>query len=212
MKLKLTLFTALAGLLTFSASAQDTQPPPGRPGGPRGEGRGRPQPSAEDIKKYDKDADGKLSEEEARTMRTERAAAREKEMLAKYDADKDGKLNDEERKKMETENPRRGPGGPGGRFQPTPEELKKYDADKDGKLNDEEQKTLREARQKEALEKYDADKDGKLSDEERQKMFEDRGTQRGRGNRPGSNRPGRGGDARPDTAPETPKIPAPETK
>lgn len=158
MKMKLTLLTVLAGLFSISTQAQDA-PKPGegaRPG--RGSGRQLP---PELLKKYDKDGDGKLNEEERTAWRTER----EKEMLAKYDADKDGKLNDEERKKMEAENPRRG------FWQPDAETIKKFDKDGDGKLNDEETKALREARQKEMLEKYDADKDGKLNDEERNKAF-----------------------------------------
>lgn len=169
MKLQLTLLTALAGLLTLSANAQDAPKPPEGGGRPEG-GRGRFQPSPEVLKEFDKDGDGKLNEEEGKAARE----ARQKKMLEKYDADKDGKLNDEERKKMEAENPRRGPGGPGGRgWQPDAETIKKYDKDGDGKLNEEETKALREARQKEMLEKYDADKDGQLSDEERRKAFEE---------------------------------------
>ncbi len=182
MKLKFTLLAALAGLLTIQAHAQDT---PGRNGGGRG-GRGF-QPSAEDLKKYDKDGDGQLSQEERTAMRE----ARQKENLEKYDADKDGKLNEEETKKMREENPGRGfggggaggaggrgaggPGGAGGRggFQPTADEIKKYDKDGDGKLSGEEVTALREGRQKELLEKYDADKDGKLNEEETKKMREE---------------------------------------
>lgn len=212
MKTKLTMLLALAGLFTLNASAQDDPVRPGRPGGPGGEGgrgTGRPQPSAEDLKKYDKDADGKLSEEERTAMR----ADREKAMLEKYDADKNGKLDEAETKKMREENPRGrgGPGGPGGgRFQPSAEDIKKYDADKDGKLSDEETKTMREARQKEMLEKYDADKDGKLSDDERQKMFEDIRKQRGDGTRPV--RPGSGERKTEEKKTEPAKLPVPETK
>lgn len=203
MKTKLTMLMALAGLFTLNASAQDDSGRPGRPGGPGGEGgRGRYQPSAEDLKKYDKDADGKLSEEERTALR----ADREKAMVEKYDADKNGKLDEAETKKMREENPR-GRGGPGGgRFQPSAEDIKKYDADKDGKLNEAETKTMREARQKEMLEKYDADKDGKLSDDERQKMMDDFRKQREEGTRPG-------GEKKPDVKkPEPAKVPVPETK
>lgn len=149
MKTKFTLLLAVAGLVTVqTASSQEER-----------RQRGNRQMSPELIKKYDKDGDGKLNEEEIKAWRE----AREKEMLEKYDADKDGKLSDDERKKMEAENPRRG------NWQPDAETLKKYDADKDGKLNDDERKAMRDARQKEMLEKYDTDKDGKLSDEESQK-------------------------------------------
>ena len=138
MKTKLTMLMALAGLFTINAGAQDEPGRPGRPGGPGGEGgRGR-QPSAEDLKKYDKDADGKLSEDERTALR----ADREKAMLEKYDADKNGKLDEAETRKMREENPR-GRGGPGGgRFQPTAEDIKKYDADKDGKLSDDERQKM----------------------------------------------------------------------
>ncbi|HWB04915.1 MAG TPA: hypothetical protein VG796_17940 [Verrucomicrobiales bacterium] len=160
MKIKLTLFTALAGLLTLTAEAQDTPR--------RGQGRGQ-QPSAEDLKKYDKDGDGQLSREERTAMRE----ARQKEMLEKYDADKDGKLNDEETAKMRAENPGRGfgPGGGGTRGgQPSAEDLKKYDKDGNGRINGDEVAAYREGRQKEMLEKYDADKDGKLNEAETAKM------------------------------------------
>jgi len=45
------------------------------------------------LEKYDKDGDGKLSEEE-------RAAAKEAWMLKRYDKDGDGKLSEEEKKAM----------------------------------------------------------------------------------------------------------------
>ena len=198
MKTKLTLLMALAGLFTLNASAQN------QPGGPGG--RGRNQPSAEDLKKYDKDSDGKLSEEE----RTAQRADRDKANLEKYDADKNGKLDEAETKKMRDENPR-GRGGPGGGgrggFAPTPEDIKKYDKDADGKLNDEETKALREARQKEMLEKYDADKDGKLGDDERQKMIDDFRKQREvRARTEGDKTPGS------EKKSDAPKIPVPETR
>ena len=204
MKTKLTLLTALAGLFTITAGAQDNPP---RPGGPGGEGRARFQPSAEDVKKYDKDADGQLSREEMRAMFEERR----KELEKKYDANSDGKLDEEERKKMISENPRRaGPGGPGRQPQPpTAEELKTYDKNADGKIEGEEAVALREARQKARLEKYDADKDGKLSDEENRKMFEDMRREGGGRPRTGEGR----GETKPDAPkPEEKKIPVPETK
>ncbi len=152
MKLSLTLMLALAGLVTLpNTQAQE------------GGGRGPRRLPEEMLKKYDKDNDGKLNDEEMKAFRDARA----KENLEKYDANKDGKLDEEETKKMEAENPRwRG-------FQPDAETIKKYDKNGDGKLDEEERKTLREAREKEMLAKYDADKDGKLSDEERRKAFDE---------------------------------------
>lgn len=58
---------------------------------------------AEMVKKYDKDGDGKLSDEEREAMkkdRRERMEQRRAEMLKQYDKDGDGKLSDEERKPM----------------------------------------------------------------------------------------------------------------
>lgn len=54
---------------------------------------------AEMIKKYDKDGDGKLSDEEREAMKKDHAGRRA-EMVKKYDKDGDGKLSDEERKAM----------------------------------------------------------------------------------------------------------------
>lgn len=56
------------------------------------------------LKQFDKDGDGKLSDEERKAMQAEfqkrnpQAAARMQEMMKKFDKDGDGKLNDEERK------------------------------------------------------------------------------------------------------------------
>ena len=49
------------------------------------------------LKKFDKDGDGKLSDEEKKARR-ETMVAKRKELLEKYDADKDGKLSPEEMK------------------------------------------------------------------------------------------------------------------
>jgi len=113
------------------------------------------------LEKYDKDKDGKLSEEE-------RAAAR-----------KDFQARRGER-----------PGGERG-SRPLPEFLKKYDTDKDGKLSEEERAAARKARMAEILKKYDKDGDGKLNEEERAAARKDFQARRGgqrpggeRGSRP----------------------------
>ena len=89
------------------------------------------------LKKFDKDGDGKLSDEERKAMRQEMKAVNEKreaEMLKKFDTDGDGKLSDEEKKaRREAMVIKR------------KELLEKYDADNDGKLSPEEMKTAREA-------------------------------------------------------------------
>ncbi len=77
------------------------------------------------LKKFDKDGDGKLSEEERAAMRAEIQKRRGEggkgpnperraEMMKKFDKDGDGKLSEEERAAMRTEmQKRRGEGGKG---------------------------------------------------------------------------------------------------
>lgn len=117
----LALATLTAG--SFVASAQEPQP------GPRGQ-RGPRELPAEIVKKFDKDGDGKLNEEENKAareaFRAEREAA-QKKLIEKFDKDGDGKLNDEERKAAREAAEAR-----------HKELLEKYDADKDGKLSPEE--------------------------------------------------------------------------
>lgn len=79
------LFALAAMIATCSfASAQDTPKK-----GPKG-------PPPEMVKEFDKDGDGKLSDEEKSAMKTA-MDAKKKAILEKYDADKDGKLSPEER-------------------------------------------------------------------------------------------------------------------
>ncbi|OYV04797.1 MAG: hypothetical protein CFE26_14980 [Verrucomicrobiales bacterium VVV1] len=107
MKSKTTLFV-LASLLGAAslATAEDAPKRPVRPLPP------------EILKQFDKDGDGKLSEDERAAMRTAgeaRKAEFEKKMLEKFDTDKDGKLSDEEKKAArEAGGFGPGPGGPGG--------------------------------------------------------------------------------------------------
>lgn len=107
------------------ATAQEGQQRPER--GQRGGGR---QVSPEDLKKFDKDGDGKLSQEEAQAMRQERQA----EILKKYDKDGDGKLSEEEREaqRKDLEAQRKAL-------------LEKYDENKDGTLQREEIQKARAA-------------------------------------------------------------------
>ncbi|MDD2599603.1 MAG: EF-hand domain-containing protein [Kiritimatiellae bacterium] len=141
------------------------------------------------LRRFDKDGDGKLNEEEKAAMENEK-----KELMAKFDKDGDGVLNAEERKAMmeerrkamgdrEGEDKREGAGmregaaGQGLRQRPefAPEArekmLKKFDKDGDGKLSDEERKAMMDER-KAMMEKFDADGDGKLNEEERAKLME----------------------------------------
>jgi len=129
------------------------------------------------IKKYDKDGDGKLNEEEKKNAFKEigkgvRELPNREELLKKYDANKNGQLDPEEKEKARKEL--------GARAGKSREELlKKFDKDGDGKLSDAEREAARKDGRKGAsvspdvLKKYDADKDGKLSREEMRKARED---------------------------------------
>ncbi|RYD23304.1 MAG: hypothetical protein EOP88_04645 [Verrucomicrobiaceae bacterium] len=118
-----TLLTAvvLASTAAF-ASAQDEKP--------KREPRQIP---AEVLKKYDKDGDGKLSEDERKALQSDRKAEQEK-ILKKYDKDGDGKLSEEERKALRADAEAKHKAL-----------LEKYDADKDGKLSESERKTAVDA-------------------------------------------------------------------
>jgi hypothetical protein len=124
----------LAGILCLAlvlsvsvASAQDGAKKGRRPGGRGPGGAGAPggrggRMMEEMIKKFDKDGDGKLSDDEraeARKAMEGDFAKRREEMTKKYDKDGDGKLSDEEREAMRKEfGAQRGgqrPGGPGQR-------------------------------------------------------------------------------------------------
>ena len=88
----------------------------------------------ETLKKFDKDADGKLSDAEKADMKAAweaKRAERHKEILAKYDKDGDGTLSDEEKKAMHEAR--------------KAEMQKKFDKDGDGKLSDEEKAEMDKA-------------------------------------------------------------------
>jgi hypothetical protein len=88
---KLLLIALTASLAGFVAQAADEDKKPERP---RPEGQ-RPDRAAQ-IKKYDKNNDGKLDDDERAAMRKDREA----EMLKRFDKNNDGKLDDEERAAM----------------------------------------------------------------------------------------------------------------
>ena len=83
------------------------------------------------IKKFDKDGDGELSEEEKSAIR-ELEEQREKAYLKKYDTDGDGKISGEE--KAEAQRLRK------------LEWVEKYDRNADGKVSDEEMEAARKSR------------------------------------------------------------------
>jgi hypothetical protein len=118
--MKTTTWITLGTLIGSSliVSAEDEPKRPQRPMGP---------PPAAVLKEFDKDGDGKLSEDERTAMREAMKAKmeeRKKEMLAKYDADGDGTLSDDEKAKAMADR--------------KAEMLKKFDTDGDGVLNPEE--------------------------------------------------------------------------
>lgn len=111
-------YIALAlGLMMAPAFSQDADAPKKPDGDRKARAEQREARRAEMIKKYDKDGDGKLSDEERKAMQADhprrggegRGEGRRgprmtdeqrAEMLKKYDKDGDGKLSDEERKAM----------------------------------------------------------------------------------------------------------------
>jgi Ca2+-binding EF-hand superfamily protein len=128
--MKTTSFVTLSALLASCAFAV-AEDKPKRPDRPQ-----RELPPAL-LEKFDADKDGKLSDEERKTMRTEMEAKREQfraKMLEKFDADKDGKLSDAEKATMREAMKAR-----------HQEMLAKYDANKDGKLDKSEIQTARDA-------------------------------------------------------------------
>jgi len=150
------------------------------------------------LKKFDKDGDGKLNEEEKRAARVGMRQHWEKkkaEMMKEFDTDGDGKLSDEEKKAFREEFGKRRKGDKAGKKGECHDRkrlgdkvrkhlLEKFDKDGDGELSDEEHKAAkaswenkaREMREKFAemkkkfMAKYDTDGDGKLSDEENKAM------------------------------------------
>lgn len=100
------------------------------------------------IEKYDKDKDGKLSEEEIVVIEEDMKKAheaRKQEMLKKFDKDGDGKLSKEERQGMKEEWKKAHPEIVQKMDERRAEMLKKFDKDGDGKLSREEKKARREA-------------------------------------------------------------------
>tara|TARA_Y100000588_G_C14214568_1_gene908222 strand:- start:1093 stop:1638 length:546 start_codon:yes stop_codon:yes gene_type:complete len=85
------------------------------------------------IKKFDKDGDGKLNEDERAEARKSFGGNRPPRppaaLIKKFDKDGDGKLNEEERAALREEGQKR-----------RQEILDKFDKDGDGKLNEEERK------------------------------------------------------------------------
>ena len=150
----LPLYIFTATLFALPALAQ-TDPAPEKT---RPEHSGRMGPRMQEmIKRFDKDGDGKLNEEEKAAARAEMrkegggrpgGGRMHEEILKRFDKDGDGKLNDAERAAFEKAWDERmkngGQGGPGG-GRMREEMIKRFDKDGDGKLNDAERAEARKA-------------------------------------------------------------------
>lgn len=139
MKTTRLLLTGIVATLACSMTTYAQGDGPGK-GDKKGAHRGGGPGHAEMIKKFDKDGDGKLSEDERKEMKAamqKHRAATKAKMLERFDADNDGKLSEEERKtaretlKAEREEIRAAV-------------LKQFDANGNGKLDEDERKGVRE--------------------------------------------------------------------
>lgn len=131
--MKASTLIALGTLLGSSAflAAQDTPAAPATPARPARTARAQRPPTADEIKQFDKDGDGKLDETEMKAMLDARKAkfeAAQKALLEKYDANHNGILDPDELAKARADH--------------EAELIKKYDKDGDGKLSDEERKAI----------------------------------------------------------------------
>lgn len=162
------LLLLTAGLFAVPALAQNEMKPA------EGTGNGMKKNYEELIRKYDKNGDGKLDEDEKAAahaaMRKEGGgeADRYKEALQRFDKDGDGKLNDAERAEAEKV-------GAliekyGGRVKFRAQRLKHFDKDGDGKLSDAELAEEKRFRA-EQVRKFDKNGDGHLDDTEREEAL-----------------------------------------
>jgi len=159
-------------------------------GKPHGEKRGKTPPNGErhkrHLEKFDKDKDGKLSDEERRAARDEiakgfgqRGDKMREHMLKKFDKDGDGKLSETERQEAHREM-RRHKGIMSDRMTKAKKRfMKQFDTDGDGKTSKEEKVAAKKEIErrmaelkKELILKHDSDGDGKLSEEERRSAHE----------------------------------------
>ncbi|MES2996820.1 MAG: EF-hand domain-containing protein [Verrucomicrobiota bacterium] len=103
----------------------------------RKEGAHRMKTTPEELKKFDKNADGKLDQEERKALNEHRRMER----LKKFDTNGDGKLDKEETEKFREARKAAQEKRDAAREELKKKLIEKYDTDKDGKLS----KTEREA-------------------------------------------------------------------
>ncbi|MCP5536336.1 MAG: hypothetical protein H7A51_08905 [Akkermansiaceae bacterium] len=127
-----TLMTGIAAAIALSMTANAEGD--GKKGPRDGKRPGGPHPEL--LKKFDKDGDGKLNEEE-RAAAKEAMEARRAAFIKKHDTDGDGKLSDEEKKAAREAIAAK-------RKEIHAAVLKEFDKDGDGKLSEEERKGVRE--------------------------------------------------------------------
>ena len=138
MKKFLTILATVMLACGLSAKPERPEREGGKKGGPP-EGR----PSREEmIKKFDKDGDGKLNDDEKAELRKAMASKGgpggrrlPPHLLKKFDKDGDGKLSEDERAELRK-----------GMEARRKEFMAKFDKDGDGKLNEEERKAAMAAR------------------------------------------------------------------
>lgn len=152
---------AVVVVTMMSGVTADAAPEPGRAKGLRPPGKGNEQAlKAEMLKRFDKDGDGKLNDQEqaaAKQAMQDRGGRPglpgagdgklREEAIKKFDKDGDGKLNEEERAAAKKAFEDRGgrPGQPGAEGKGREEVLKRFDKDGDGKLNEEERAAAKKA-------------------------------------------------------------------
>jgi Ca2+-binding EF-hand superfamily protein len=169
-------FAALLAIVTAAASVRaEEKAPAAAPDFPK-----RVNMGAEALKQFDKDGDGKLSEDERKAMMEARKAMGDKMRLAhekEFDKNGDGKLDDAEKAAMmEARKTMRE------QFMQARE--KEFDKNGDGKLDDAERATMMESfkqrnpeaagRMQEMVKRFDKDGDGKLNDDERKALRDER--------------------------------------
>lgn len=140
MKTTRLLLTGIVATLACSMTVHAEGDGPDNGGKKGKKGKGQREMPEHVIKKFDKDGDGKLNEEErqaAREARKEMQKAGRAKMLKRFDKDGDGKLSDEERKTARETMQKE-------RKEMHEALLKKFDANGNGTIDKDEREGIRE--------------------------------------------------------------------